>query len=246
VKVALQPSLTVSFSGQTSFAASLVFGDGTVPAPAPLQVWPFNSSTFVPALAEVAPFYALSVLVSEVVDPLLLQPYPMVQALFEIFGLATKDSSGNWHTKSLLGLFQDPVNWLLSGAVLGQNGQLNIAQLDTLLANVPTVSNANGLSLTQVTNGISLSGLPYDLAVTLTANSTTNQVALTPALAQPLPIGGGVATLQSLSLGLTLGSDFQPGFAGSIEIGMTSPALSLQAGYSGGAPWPSSRAARTP
>lgn len=234
VKIALQPSLTVGFSGQTSFAASLVFGDGTVPAPAPLQIWPFNSATFVPALAEVAPFYALSVLVSEVVDPLLLQPYPVVQALFEIFGLATKDNSNNWHTKSLLGLFQDPVNWLLSGAVLGQNGQLNIAQLNTLLANVPSVSSANGLSLAQVTNGISLSGLPYGLAVTLTANSTTNQVALTPALAQPLPIGGGVATLQSLSFGLTLGSDFQPGFGGSIEVGMTSPALSLQAGYSGG------------
>ncbi len=234
VKLALEPALTVNFSGQANFAASLTWGDGTVPAPSPLQVWPFNATVFVPALAQVAPFYALSVLVSEAVDPLLLQPYPLVQALFEIFGIASKDSSGNWHTKSLLGLFQDPVNWLLSDAVLGQNGQLQIGQLNKLLANVPAVANANGLALAQVTNGITLTGLPYGLAVTLTANTATNQVALTPALARPLPLGGSGVTLQALSAGLTLSSDFQPGFTGAIEVGLTSPALSLQAGYSGG------------
>lgn len=234
VKIALEPTLTVSFSGQASFAASLAFGDGTVPAPAPLQVWPFDASTFVPALAGVAPFYALSVLVSEAVDPLLLQPYPLVQALFEIFGIATKDSSGNWHTKSLLGLFQDPVGWLLSDAILGQNGQLQIGKLNKLFSNVPAVTGASGLSLAQVTNGIALSGLPYDLAVTLTADPASNQVALTPSLAKPLSIGGGTATLDTLSFGLTLGSDFQPGFTGSIRAGLTSPALSVTAGYADG------------
>ena len=233
VKFALQPILKVGLDGTANFTASLVWGDGTVPAPPPLAVWPFQASNFETALSTVAPYYALSVLVSEAIDPLLLQKYPLAQALFGLLGIAEKDVTGNWHTKSLLGLFQNPVDWFLSDAVIGKNGQLNIQQLQTLLADVPAASISGSVNLAPVKNGIALSGLPYGLQVSLTADPVAKQVALSPSLSQPIAIGGGVAKLNSLSFGLTLGPDFQPGFGGSIGLGMTTPPLGLAAGYDG-------------
>ena len=73
----------------------------------------------------------------QVVDPKLLQPYQLVQVLFGALGIAAKAEDNQWHTKSLLGLFDDPADWLLSGAVLGKDGQLNIAHLRKVLLDVP-------------------------------------------------------------------------------------------------------------
>lgn len=228
--VGLAPMLQGDFSGSFTFSQFVTFGDGATPAPSPLRIWPFDSTTFVNELAAVAPFYALSVLVSQVVDPQLLQKYTLVQALFSILGIAEQDAGGVWHTRSLLGLFDDPVEWLLSNAVLGADGKLNITQLNTLLKQVPNVTGSQP-TIQQVPNGITLGSLPYNLEVTLTADPVKNLVTLAPAMTETLPVAGGAASVTKLGFSLTLGPDFQPGFGGTITMGIDSPALSVTAGY---------------
>ncbi len=230
VGIGVLPTLSGDFAGNFNFTQFVTFGDGSTPAPDPLQIWPFNSTKFVNDLATVAPFYALSVLVSQVVDPQLLQKYTLVQALFSILGIASQDANGVWHTKSLLGLFDKPVDWLLSNAVLGANGKLNIAQLNKLLAQVPNVTSSQP-TIQQVTNGIKLGSLPYNLEVTLTADPTANQVVITPAMTGTLSVAGGAASVSGLSFSLSLGPDFQPGFNGQVTMGITSPPLGVTTGY---------------
>jgi hypothetical protein len=226
-RFALVPAVTVDIAtGATSFTLAIEFGDGLMPQPAPLQFWPFNATEFVNSLATVAPFYALSVFVQQVVDPKLLQPYPLVQVIFEALGIAAKDTAGVWHTKSLLGLFDDPADWLLSGAVLGANGHLDITRIRKVLLAVPVVTFAGlGVGTQQIPNGFSVIGLPYGMAVDLTADATANQFTIRPRLASPLAIAGDQATISTFSFGLSLAPDFQPGFDARITAAAQIPGL---------------------
>jgi hypothetical protein len=238
-RVAVLPALTVDIaSGETSFTLSMQWGDGLMPAPPPLKFWPFQSKEFVDHLAKVAPFYALSVFVQQVVDPLLLQPYPLVQVVFDALGIASKDTSGTWHTKSLLGLFDDPAAWLLSGAVLGANGQLNMARIRCVLGRMPAVKFPGldtPVGTEQITNGFSVVGLPYGMAVDLTADATAELFTIRPRLAVPLAIAGNQARIETFSFGLSLAPDFQPGFdariIASAQIPGLGSALAVTTGY---------------
>ena len=227
-RFALVPNLTVDIAtGATSFTMAVQFGDGSMPAPPPLPFWPFNATQFVDQLSTVAPFYALSVFVQQVVDPLLLQPYPLVQVIFDALGIANKDSENVFHTKSLLGLFDDPAAWLLSGAVLGENGQLNIGRIHDVLLEVPEVTFSGlGVGTRKITNGFSVVGLPYDMAVDLTADTTTQKFTIRPRLASPLAIAANQATIDTFSFGLSLAPDFQPGFDANVTASATIPGLS--------------------
>ena len=227
-RFALVPKLAVDIAtGATSFTLAVQFGDGVMPAPPPLQFWPFNATEFVDNLSTVAPYYALSVFVQQVVDPLLLQPYPLVQVIFDALGIAGKDSSNVWHTKSLLGLFDQPAEWLLSGAVLGENGQLNIGRIHEVLLEVPNVTFTGlGVGTQQITNGFSVVGLPYGMAVDLTADAGTQKFTIRPRLAAPLAIAANQATIETFSFGLSLAPDFQPGFDANVTALATIPGLS--------------------
>lgn len=235
--LALVPALTVDITSHaTSFTLQMAWGDGTVPAPPPLVFWPFVANTFVTALSEVAPFYALSVIVSQVIDPLVLQRYPVAQVVFDALGLASKDAAGVWHTKSLLGLFDDPLNWLLSGAVLGANGQLNISKINQVLASMPaTTFPSLGLGTKPITNGFEVFGLPYQMAVDFTADVAANQVTVRPLLSAALPIAGNLATIGKLSFGVSLGPNFQPGLDGNVAVSATIPGtaapIAVDTGY---------------
>ena len=227
-RFALVPELTIDIATlSTKFTLAMQWGDGAMPAPPDLYFWPFDSTKFVNNLATVAPFYALNVFVQQVVDPLLLQPYPLVQVVFNALGIASKDTSNVWHTKSLLGLFDDPAAWLLSGAVLGENGQLNIGRIRDVLLEVPVVTFPSlGVGTQQITNGFSVVGLPYSMAVDLTADTTATQFTIRPRLAAPLNISRDQATIETFSFGLSLAPDFQPGFDASITASATIPGLS--------------------
>ena len=226
-RFALVPELTIDIATRsTTFTLAMQWGDGAMPAPPDLQFWPFNATEFVNNLATVAPFYALNVFVQQVVDPLLLQPYPLVQVVFNALGIAAKDTANVWHTKSLLGLFDDPAAWLLSGAVLGENGQLNIGRIRDVLLEVPVVTFPGlGVGTQQITNGFSVVGLPYSMAVDLTADTTATRFTIRPRLAAPLNVAGDQATIETFSFGLSLAPDFQPGFDATISASATIPGL---------------------
>ncbi|WP_376964052.1 DUF6603 domain-containing protein [Azospirillum sp. A26] len=216
---------------------SLVWGDGSVPQPTPLVIWPFDQSAFIDQLAAVGPAYVLATFVAEAVDDMLLAKYPLARSLFQAFGLADPDpDTGVWQMKSALGLFEKPVDWLLSDAVVGQDGLLNIAQIQKVLGSLPSGS-AGGLTLAQAPGGVLLSGLPYGLQVTVTADPATGLFTVAPALSEAMPLLAG-AELQSMGFGLSLTANYQPGLSGSGRLTAAIPGLDqplfLQGGYDKG------------
>jgi hypothetical protein len=223
-RLSIVPALRVPFgSAPVTFTLETQWGDGSMPAPSPIRFYPFDAGVFVQSLSKVAPFYALSIVVGQVVDPLLLQKYKLVEVVFRALGIA-EASGGKWTTKSLLGLFDDPAAWLLSGAVIGENGRLNIGKLQTLLGEMPEVTSTLGVGTKKVPNGFRVDGLPYQFAVDFTADAAAQRFRIAPLLAKPMPVAGGNARVETLRFGVALGPDFQPGFEGA--AGVSVPALS--------------------
>ncbi|MDP9840617.1 hypothetical protein J2T09_005405 [Neorhizobium huautlense] len=217
--------------------AALEWGDGRMPQPAALTVFPFEQTTFINQLAALGPAYVLSIFVAQVVQDRLLASYPVASGLLEFFGLVKKtpmDGGDVWIMKSTLGLFEDPVGWLLSDAVVGTGGQLNIAALDKLLTALPQVSGA-GLTLKSVGGVVTLTGLPYGLQLSAMADTGTGLFSLQPGLTTAIEVGSGDVSLEELSFGLTLTSDFQPGLTGGAKVAAQIPGLSdglfLKGGY---------------
>ncbi len=196
-----------------SLELALAFGDGVQPAPPPLVFWPFELDPFIDALARVAPAYALNTFLTGAVNDKVLNPYPLAQSLFTLFGIGFQDEQGVWYTKSLLGLFDDPIDWLLGDAVVGADGLLNIARIGQVLATIPESTGANGMGVRQIEGGVQFFGLPYNLAFDVTASGERFELA--PHVSDlPLAIG----TLKRLRFGLGLGPNFQPGLSGDVEL----------------------------
>ncbi|WP_346897378.1 DUF6603 domain-containing protein [uncultured Roseibium sp.] len=235
---ALVSSIVYTVGGAApSVTATLEWGDGTVPQPAPLTVYPFNQTKFINQLAAVGPAYVLSIFVAQVVQDRLLDEYPVAPILLELFGLVKKepmDGGDVWVMKSTLGLFEDPLGWLLSDAVVGSGGQLNIAALNALLTSLPEVS-AAGLTLKSGAEGAVLTGLPYGLQLSATASTDTGLFALKPGLTKAIEVANGDVSLDDLGFGLTLTADFQPGLTGSARVVAQIPGLTgglfLQGGF---------------
>ncbi len=232
----LGTTFTAPFSGPIAASTSLTWGNGSTPMPAPLQLWPFDATQFMNDLAKLAPAYALSVFISRVVEAKLLPTYPLARSLLQLFGLTHQDATSQlWVMKSTLGLFEDPIKWLLSDAVMGADGTLNLAQIQSVLTNLPAGSAASGLTLTPTATGATVSGLPYWLEVAITADpSGAGALKVTPRITQSLPLLGGVS-LKSLDLGLTLSAACQPGLTLATELNAPIPGLAnpfaVKAGY---------------
>ncbi|WAC71546.1 hypothetical protein OU995_18415 [Roseateles sp. SL47] len=224
--------------GATSprFTAFATFGGTGLPAPLPVQFWPFDTSTFVSQLSKVAPAYALGTFVTGVVEPLLLNPYPLAQAVATAFGLAWQDNNKTWYLKSPLGLFEQPLQWLLNDAVVGLNGQLNIAQLSKVLSLIPAATSGSGISVSPVPNGVRVAGLPYGLAVDFLADTGLQRFSVTPQLTAPLALSVDQARIDSLQFSLSLDPSFQPGFNAQLTVSgqVDNSRLSVTTGYDRG------------
>jgi hypothetical protein len=232
----LGTTLTAPLGSAPTVTACLTWGDGSVPMPAPLQLWPFSANAFIDSLAKLAPAYALSVFVSRVVEAKLLPTYPLARSLLQLFGLTHQDPvTGLWVMKSTLGLFEDPIAWLLSDAVMGADGTLNLRQIQSVLTSLPNGTAASGLSLKTTDAGATIGGLPYGLEVAITADpSGAGALTVTPQITQSLPLLGGAA-LNQLAVGLALSAACQPGFSLATNLtahipGLANP-LSVTAGF---------------
>lgn len=239
VQLDLRTGLNASASG-LAFTALLGWGDGSQPMPQALTLYPFDPALFLRQATALAPTFALSTFFTQVVDAKLLNDYQLARTAMSALGLAFEDAaSKRWYTKSPLGLFDDPLQWLLGDAVLGANGQLNIATLARVLATITTpVTAANGVGVAPIANGLRIVGLPYSQQIDLVADTSAQTFTITPGLAggASLPLADGV-TLATLWFALTLGTNFQPGLAGAVAIKGklgASTTLQLDAGYQDG------------
>lgn len=221
-------NLTYPLTTDNIFTSKLIWGDGSKPSADPLQLYPFDGGTFVDQLSKIAPAYVLNVLLNAVLEDSLLNKYPFLQQVFEGLGLAKKTNSSQnkdlllaasnsqeWSMESILGILKDPLPWLLSDSVLGLNGKFNVASLVKLLSNLPEVSTANGIKAAPLTNGVSITGLPYDLAINLTGE---NGLASFQFGTTEIDIAGGTAVLDNLKLKVDLDANFQPAFSGGVDI----------------------------
>ncbi|CDG81659.1 DUF6603 domain-containing protein [Janthinobacterium agaricidamnosum] len=216
-----QLALAVNPAQDFSFGVDLAWGDGSQTMPLPLRVYPFSAALFLEQIQVLAPDFALATFLSQVVDARLLNTYPVARTALTALGLVRHDSgSEKWFMRSPLGLFGDPLQWLLGDAVLGRNGQLNIATLRDVFATITSSSQAaNGVGIAPVTDGVRIFGLPYGQQITLVADVDSQQFTITPGLPESisLPLLDGVM-LQDLSFALSLGPNFQPGVAGSVGV----------------------------
>ncbi|QVN23783.1 DUF6603 domain-containing protein [Burkholderia pyrrocinia] len=221
---------------EPSFSAWATFGGTGLPAPLPVQFWPFDTGRFVTSLSKVAPAYALGTFVTGVVEPLLLNPYPLAQAAFSAFGLAWQDAGGRWYLKSPLGLFEQPLRWLLNDAVVGLDGRLNIAQIAKVLALIPAAGSASGVRVEPVAQGIRVSGLPYNVAIDLIADTGTQRFMVKPLLAAPLDLSVDAARIDALQFALSLDPSFQPGFTAGVTVSgqVGAQRLAVVSGYDRG------------
>ncbi|WP_323121966.1 DUF6603 domain-containing protein [Burkholderia alba] len=218
------------------FSAFATFGGDGLPAPLPVQFWPFDTDRFVTSLSKVAPAYALGTFVTGVVEPLLLNPYPFAQAAFSAFGLAWRDADGRWYLKSPLGLFEQPLRWLLNDAVVGLNGQLNIAQVAKVLALIPAAGSAAGVRVEPVAQGIRVTGLPYNVAIDFIADTQAERFIVKPLLSAPLDLSVDSARIDALQFALSLDPSFQPGFTAGVTVSgqVGARRLSVIGGYDRG------------
>ncbi|QNM98726.1 hypothetical protein H9L41_11195 [Chitinimonas koreensis] len=226
-----------SGAGAPTFKAFATFGGRGLPAPLPLQFLPFDAATFVPQLSKVAPAYALGTFVTGVIEPLLLNPYPLAQAIFTALGLAWQDEqSKTWYLKSPLGLFEQPLRWLLNDAVVGLDGRLNIAQLAKVLALIPAAGPQDGVHVAKVDGGVRVAGLPYNVAVDFTADVDTQRFIVAPQLTAALELGIDQASIDALKFELSLDPSFQPGFTAKVTLSgqVGSSKLAIATGYDAG------------
>lgn len=221
VQLDLRSQLALRFAPDLvfDFDVDLAWGDGSQPMPAPLSLYPFSVPVFLQQVQVLAPNFALATFFGQVVDARLLNNYQIARTALTALGLVVEDA-GKWYMKSPLGLFDDPLKWLLGDAVLGHNGQLNIATLNKIFATITSSAVAgNGVGVAPIANGIRIFGLPYGQQIDLLADIVGQQFKITPGLADNtvLPLVDSVS-LQEFSFTLALGPNFQPGFAGNIAV----------------------------
>ncbi|WDF57257.1 DUF6603 domain-containing protein [Mucilaginibacter sp. KACC 22063] len=208
------------------FHSAMVWGDGSKPSAAPLPLYPFKSDEFLINLSNLAPAYVLNIISNAVLEESLLKKYPLVQQIFTGLGLAAEampaaeggilaSAVGQWDMQSIMGILKDPLGWMLSDDVLGHNGRFNVGALAALLSNLPQVTSDNGITVTPGVDGAEISGLPYGLAVNITGQ---NGLATFGFSADPIVIAGGKGKLDNLGMQITLDANYQPAFAGSVDL----------------------------
>jgi len=236
LRLALQPACTYTIGGTLAPGLEVVWGDGSLPVPQALTLLPFNSTNFLNQLSELAPGYVLSTVVTQVLQNAVLNNYPLAQFIFQALGLATKDPvSGNWVMPSLLGLLTDPLGWLLSTVVLGdESGNFSLSSLQTALNRIPAAEVPSlGVGIKPYSSsgqtGVQIYGFPYGFGAIISTDGDT--IANFLLNTQDLPLGGG--QVDCLSGGISLGANFQPGIVGDLQISGTVSNFTLfaNAGY---------------
>ncbi len=234
LQLGVVPALSYQVGSNTpQFTLKVQWGDGTRPSAPSLTIYPFQSQQFLDQLAQLAPAYVLSTIGAMVLESKVLSKYPLVQQIFTGLGIA-QEQNGVWTMPSLLGVLYDPRGWLLSNGILGQNGTFDLGSFGALLSKIPAVSASNGLAIAPIAGGVKVSGLPYNFEI---AFSTTSKLATIAVSTGNLSIASGNGKLQTLSFGVTVGPDAQPGVTGDIVLA-TSAALGtpffVEAGYDKG------------
>jgi hypothetical protein len=235
INLALTPQLTLALPIVTNtfsanFAVLVAWGNGELPVPQPLTLYPFVVDTFVNQLAELAPVYALSNFVTGTIENQLLDKYSAAQVILGGIGMAKQDVNGKWLMPALNGLINDPKGWLLSNSVLGTtNGDFNLGTFAAVLGNIPQVESSNNIGLKKITNGIQLYGLPYKIFVDFTA--TASEAGISAGLTG-FAIASGKANIDKLDMGITLNSSYQANLTGDIIVsGDSSLPIRVSAGY---------------
>ena len=199
----------------------LIWGDGLKPAAAPLDIYPFDSSDFVNQVAELTPAYTLNILLNAIFEDQLLEKYEVIQKLFTGLGLA-KNENGIWQMPALLGILSDPLDWLLSDEVLGDDGRFSTAKLVAMLGELPAIE-YNGMHLEpKEGEGLSLTGLPFNFQADITGvdSLTTFNFSV-----DTIDIVNNLAALKNLQFAVSLNQDYQPAFSGGLDIEATIPQL---------------------
>lgn len=217
-----------------AFTLDLAWGDGTRPAPEALRLFPFEPARFTAQLADLAPAYVLSTLVSVVVESNVLARFPLAQQVFEGLGLAQQED-GRWTMPSLLGLLRDPKGWLLSEGVLGEDGKFDLIAFAALLKKLPAVTASNGLAIAPNANGATVSGLPYNFRIDLGVTDEAQPRAAIALSTGGFSVAGNRGKLEKLSAAVSLGADYQPSVSGLIRVSSNSPNTEnnffVEAGY---------------
>ncbi len=234
INLALTPQLTLALpianpTFSASFEVLVAWGNGTMPVPQPLPIYPFNKDQFINDLAELAPIYALSNFVTGNIENQLLDKYIAAQVILGGIGMAHQNAAGKWLMPALNGLITDPTGWLLSNSVLGNNGSFNLDTFGKVLANIPEVEASNGIGFKKITDGVQLYGLPYKIHLNFTA--TASQAMLGAGITQ-FSIAGGKANIENLDLAIALNASYQPSFTGDIVVsGDASLPIKIHVGY---------------
>ena len=177
--ITLSDSLPITYHAgaiQPSFAATLIWGDGTKPSAKPLQIFPLPDN-FLDQVADVVPPYVLNLFINAITESQLLKKYPVAQKVFDLLGLVEQKvesthlggalgSGDEWSMPSILGIMEHPLDWLLSDNVLGENGRFDIVKLASKLGAIPKASYKKlTIAPNDTKNGVEISGLPYQFYV---------------------------------------------------------------------------------
>lgn len=208
-----------------------------LPAPVPLTIYPFDARTFLGQVIELAPVYALDVMTGAALQSELVEQYPLPRIILQGLGMVTGPSEGPWSVPSLAGLLRDPLAWLLSDQVLGDDGRFSLGSAGKVIQRLAAAApdgweSANHIKVLAASGSLQVSGLPYGLSVSVAVDDARFQLGVSTG---GFAIAGASAELKTLSAGITLGADYQPGFVGGIELGSTAgDGWFVRAGYQGG------------
>ena len=225
VSVSLDTALQVFFTANApaaNFACDLVWGDRSLPSAIPLTVYPFNADQFVNQVTQLAPVYALDVLTGAVIESELVNQYPLPRIVLQGLGMVVETDPGHYRVPALAGLLRDPLGWLLSDSVLGTNGQFSIPSFGKILARLTSAApdgwqSTNNICVTPTNTALTVSGLPYHFSLSFSINDN-NDLVLIQASTGGFSIAGETATLNTLSVGLTLNANFQPAIVGNAIV----------------------------
>ena len=238
VRMAFVPEINwrVGQSPQTlPLEVNILWGDGKEPSAPELTLYPFEQQKFIQQFTALGPYQTVSSFVTMLLDQHVIKPYPLAAVLMEGLGLLVKQ--GDQLTfKSLLGLFDNPVDWLLSGSVFGSDGTLDIRRLANLLKDIPNVS-GNGITVSQLPagqTGVSVTGLPYGVQLHFAVDELeSDNLNFVTSVAATTSISQGVADV-TLHSAIRLNRTFQPGITGNVKLLQNTTQTYAQTGFDKG------------
>lgn len=227
------------------FGFYLVTLPGTPQAFEPLRLWPFPEDTqkYLQQIGFQVPMTLLSSFSVKYLNDFVVPQNPAVNNIFKVLGL-TSTVEGKELVRPLTGIFMNPVGWLLSPEVLGNDaGSVDLTKLGHLLYAITgavVIKNGNielkGYEHDGKKDGVLLTGLPWGVSFYVFANteeganlggnfaptlpSPAPQITLTGGVGFGTPNGVAVSGSIDMSYNLGKGSD-----------GVTDNTLGIKAAY---------------